>query len=301
MGKYLFWQPSDEVRTDHAIVEGGHVASDYDSMIAKLVAHGKDREDARTKLIHALENTVLLGVKTNRTFLQNCLAHENFAAGRFTTEFIDHHQNTLFDTGALEEDEAAVLAAALIVGPPPTQLPHGFDTPLRLVGRNTSYQLFARALRGGRCEISDLDRQLLRTVTIHHVDDAQIRYTIDGTEQNAWLACDSTILHLQIGGTSWRFEDTSRRAENYAETHSDGAIRAIMSGRVMSIAVDAGQWVEEGQQVLVVEAMKMHHTHNALSAGRVDTLHVEPGDQVEAGQILLEIAVEPQNADLETD
>src|SRR5690606_6224902 len=91
-GTLAFWSPSPSLRVEHGLRTGSNIPPFYDSMIAKLIAHGPDRDTARRKLIRGIENTVTLGVRTNQGFLADCLRHPVFAAGEATTAFIESHR-----------------------------------------------------------------------------------------------------------------------------------------------------------------------------------------------------------------
>ncbi|MDU0220281.1 hypothetical protein RVS24_25255, partial [Escherichia coli] len=79
------WQMPPQLRVEHALQSGAEIPPYYDSMIAKLIAHGDSREDARRLLMAGLEDAVALGVTTNQAFLHRCLGHDVFAAGGATT------------------------------------------------------------------------------------------------------------------------------------------------------------------------------------------------------------------------
>ncbi|MBL8488599.1 MAG: ATP-grasp domain-containing protein, partial [Rhodocyclaceae bacterium] len=110
-GRLLRWRPSGRGRCDHALAGGVQVTPHYDPMLAKVVAHGRDREEARRRLIAALRDTVVLGLTTNKAFLLGCLEHPEFAAGRATTDFVAAH---FADATPVPPAREAVAAAALL-------------------------------------------------------------------------------------------------------------------------------------------------------------------------------------------
>ena len=89
------WQMPDGVRVEHALQSGSEIAPFYDSMIAKIISHGATRDEARGRLICALEQTIAFGVTTNQAFLMSCLRHPAFARGEATTAFIGNHRDEL--------------------------------------------------------------------------------------------------------------------------------------------------------------------------------------------------------------
>ena len=94
-GTMALWQMPDGVRVEHALQSGSEIPPFYDSMIAKIISHGADRNEARGRLICALEQTAAFGVTTNQGFLISCLRHPGFAKGEATTAFIGKHRDEL--------------------------------------------------------------------------------------------------------------------------------------------------------------------------------------------------------------
>ncbi|MDO9322242.1 MAG: acetyl-CoA carboxylase biotin carboxylase subunit, partial [Pseudomonas sp.] len=116
-GRVLRWEPEllDGIRIDHGLVEGQEVSPFYDPMLAKIIAYGATRDEARRKLVRAVEECVLLGVNGNQRFLANLLAHPEFAAGNATTAFIGEHFHS--DPSLSPQPPAAselAIAAALL-------------------------------------------------------------------------------------------------------------------------------------------------------------------------------------------
>ena len=112
-GQLVAWRPPSGpgIRVDHGLDAGQTVSPFYDPLLAKIVAHGATREEARRRLIQALEDTTALGIATNRGFLVDCLRHPEFAAGKATTEFIPKHFAK--PAAPAPDDAAFALAAAL--------------------------------------------------------------------------------------------------------------------------------------------------------------------------------------------
>src|SRR5260370_3595535 len=92
-GRMALWRMPEGIRVEHALQSGAEIPPFYDSMIAKIISHGTTREEARGKLICALEQTAAFGVTTNQGFLLSCLRHPGFAAGAATTAFIGQHRS----------------------------------------------------------------------------------------------------------------------------------------------------------------------------------------------------------------
>ena len=142
-GRMALWQMPDDIRVEHALQSGSEIPPFYDSMIAKIIAYGAAREEARRRLIHGLEQTVAFGVTTNQAFLSPCLAHPVFARGEATTAFIANHRDELLVRWrAVSQDVTSErrLAPAAPCHPPATRRRGGaggrwrrrFAVPLRL-------------------------------------------------------------------------------------------------------------------------------------------------------------------------
>ena len=117
-GRMALWQMPDGVRVEHALQSGSEIPPFYDSMIAKIISHGADRNEARGRLICGLEQTAAFGVTTNQGFLISCLRHPGFAAGEATTAFIGNHRDELLAPRANDKAEAALAALLLYVTNP---------------------------------------------------------------------------------------------------------------------------------------------------------------------------------------
>src|SRR5438445_5212317 len=111
-GKMALWQMPDGVRVEHALQSGSEIPPFYDSMIAKIISHGADRNEARGRLICGLEQAAAFGVTTNQGFLISCLRHPGFAKGEATTAFIGNHRDELLappGNGAFDTTLAGLL------------------------------------------------------------------------------------------------------------------------------------------------------------------------------------------------
>ncbi len=110
-GTLLRWQVPAGVRVDAGVDSGTEITSHYDPLLAKIIAHGQTRDEARQKLIAALRDTTALGLATNKAFLVGCLEHPEFFAGRATTDFIAAH----FAPQADADPRSELLAAAALI------------------------------------------------------------------------------------------------------------------------------------------------------------------------------------------
>jgi geranyl-CoA carboxylase alpha subunit len=303
-GRMHLWEPPADIRVEHALSSGATVAPDYDSMVAKLIARGRDREEARRKLASALEDLVALGPATNREFLAACIRHPVFAAGAATTAFVDASLDELTAEDGAHRRLAAAVAPAL--------LQTAMDDATTGGAATGSAAATARLLPRHPVErIMELDGAKV-TARMHHVSPGVLDIEVDGTTQRVAVQRRSaTDLRVRIGrrdltvravhaddellfavdGRSHRLRDLSHEPATRGGTASDGRIRALMAGKVVAVYAAAGERVEAGQPVLTLEAMKIEHTLTAPLAGTLAGLHVGPGQQVTLRQVLAEITV----------
>jgi geranyl-CoA carboxylase alpha subunit len=299
-GTLALWQPPCGLRVEHALRTGIEVAPFYDSMIAKLVAHGRDREEARRKLGAGLDSLVALGVVTNREFLARCLGDPVFAAGAATTAFIDERADALATTDVDARAWLVAVAALLLFqsaavddghgggGLASHPLAHRLPLPMRLVvdGADVAARVTRVASRRVAVEAGG-PRRVFDLVEQHATS---LRFACDGMVEVATFVRDAEGLWLHHRGRSLRAEDRTRSAPlRDRAAGGDGKLRASMNGRVVAVLARAGDPVEAGAPLVTVEAMKMEHVHAAPRAGIVAAIHVTPGEQVAAGRVVAEV------------
>ncbi|WP_201314242.1 biotin carboxylase N-terminal domain-containing protein [Dyella sp. EPa41] len=300
-GTVVRWRAPREARTDHALADGLVVSPFYDSMLAKIVAHGVDRADACRRLAKALEECLLLGVRTNRSFLQQCVMHPAFLAGEASTGFIDEHFPAPRRQRQPPGDAARQAAAVLLAcrrGEGSRRYPaelqgwhssRAYPAICRLTLDGEPVDMRIRALAAQRWELawnggaieaelvsSAADRLTLRLGdALHVVDYAAI-------ESGGWFVMDG-VEHRVI-------DTTCAKPGRQGAQAGSGRISTPMNGRVVAVHVAEGEAVVAGQALLVVEAMKMEHSIAAPFAGAVTGLYTQVGAQVAPGGVLVEIA-----------
>ncbi|WP_172804802.1 acetyl-CoA carboxylase biotin carboxylase subunit [Afipia sp. GAS231] len=295
-GRMALWQMPDGIRVEHALQSGFEIPPFYDSMIAKIISHGTDRNEARGKLICGLEQTAAFGVTTNQGFLISCLRHPAFAKGEATTAFIGNHRGELLLPRADDKAEAALAALLLYATHPQApawrrgrSLAAAFPLTTRIdLGQGVHEVDIVRERDGGyrasfeggeqRFEIDELGRDA-------------IRFRANGTMESARFLRDGDRLYVLHRGVTIAIRDLTLAAPvSAAASGGDGKVRAAMNGRVVAVLVKPGDKVAAGQPVMTLEAMKMEHVHTAGVAGTVSAIDVAEGEQVTTGKIVVEIA-----------
>ncbi|MBJ2216207.1 acetyl/propionyl/methylcrotonyl-CoA carboxylase subunit alpha [Pseudomonas sp. MF7453] len=272
-GDVLRWEPAACARIDHGLREGETISPFYDPMLGKIIAHGATREEARRKLLRAVEDTVLLGVTTNQRFLVDLLKQPDFIAGKFSTAFIAEHFGQIAPQAPSVEQLS--LAAALFYRHSADQHPQG------LAGwRNTAHVPCTYRLEvNGQIHTLSADDLQLTT------DGRWATLVLNGIRRCVPYALDATRLWLPGVQVSNRTQQVASRQVDA----SSGTIKAPMDGAIVDIQVSVGDTVTQGQLLLVLEAMKMEHPLKAGIDGIVKAVQVMAGDQVRNRQVLLQI------------
>ena len=241
------------VRIDTGVEQGSTISPYYDPMIAKLIAHGATRDDAREMLAETLADAVVWPVRSNAGFLVEALTHPAFAAGTIDTGLIAREGEALMPP-ALPSDEALAAAAAALAGPAPLA---GFrlNAPPR---RDGTFLLDGEAIA---------------------IDFAGLPVPDEPTEGGVLVS---------EGGQTWLLEPF-RAAGAAGGGAADGAILSPMPGRIIAVEVAAGDAVTKGQKLLTLEAMKMEHSLVAPFDGTVAELAATTGAQVSEGALLARV------------
>ena len=299
-GTLALWQVPQRLRVEHALCSGAQIPPYYDSMIAKLIAHGPNRDAACRQLRSGLADLVALGVKTNQVFLARCLAHPVFAAGGATTAFIPQQQHDLLAVDAPADQRAGAIAAVLLLESAAgaqrgagRRLQHTLPIAHRYEVNGQLHDAALTSLPGSAgahtYQVRIDDR--MHEVQVLQMDTSQARLRCDGITESAAFVRDGDQLWLSYRGRPYAVRDTTRAAtaRQGSAGGGDGKLRASMNGRVVAVLVAVGQRVEPGQPMLTLEAMKMEHVHAAPLAGVVTALHVATGEQVPANWVVAEI------------
>ncbi|UXZ21098.1 acetyl/propionyl/methylcrotonyl-CoA carboxylase subunit alpha [Pseudomonas sp. YeP6b] len=285
-GDVLRWEPAAGVRIDHGVLEGQRISPFYDAMLGKIIAHGATREEARRKLLRAVEDTVLLGVTTNQRLLIDLLKQEDFIAGDFSTGFIAEHFNEIPRQAAT--DEQIALAAALFYQHSARAHRQGLagwrnnaSVPwtYRLEINGQTHDIAVSVLEDNRLQANGIDISSLST------DGHWATLVINGIRRRVAYHLDDTQLWLPGVKVINR---TQQVASRQADAGS-GTVKAPMDGAIVDVRVSSGETVTKGQLLLVLEAMKMEHPLTAGIDGVIKGVQVTAGDQVRNRQVLLEI------------
>jgi 3-methylcrotonyl-CoA carboxylase alpha subunit len=287
-----FRLPTQGVRVDASVEEGGEVSAFYDPMIAKLIAHAPSRAAAAARLADACRAVEVWPVKTNAAFLVRCLDHADFIAAAIDTGFIEQRSAALVPSAAATPAARALAAAAYAARSPTDASPwsgaagalFGFRTnapaasPVRLEQDGTAFSSRVTATAANAWSVAEGGEVFAveRGATGWRAGDAQL---------GALTAGAHVIVFDQ--GAAFEFGDVAEVAGT--ETSGDGAIISPMPGKVILVSVAAGDVVKKGQPLATLEAMKMEHVLTAPFDGTVAVVSVSEGDQVAEGVALVRL------------
>ncbi|WP_228281512.1 acetyl/propionyl/methylcrotonyl-CoA carboxylase subunit alpha [Rubrobacter marinus] len=283
------------IRNDAGVEAGDEVSLSYDPMISKLIVHGPDRGAAVARLRRALGDLRVLGVTTNLPLLRRIADNPAFAAGETTTGFLEGHGLTEPEEEPTPPREAVLLAAAGELSGAGDGDPFGAG-PWRLGGA-TRLAYGEREVLVSRTGTSSslwemvVDGETSVVEVLSPASVGSLRISVDGRPVEGGFARGEGSAWVSLGGVSYRFGGLEPpSAEGDAAGEAGGAsLVAPMPGTVVKVMVGEGDEVEEGQPLLVLEAMKMEQTVSAPHAGVVEALPYGEGEMVPGGAVLAEV------------
>ena len=311
-GRVLRWDVPQEpgIRLDHCVFEGLEVGAFYDPMLAKVIVHGKNRDDARRRLVDALERTTLLGLNTNNRYLITVLNHPVFASGEATTHFIGDHLGEVKPTEPSDEAWALAgmvryLASGTAVSTEPGFIGwrsgRALPTALRLEGSEkrkfVNITMVGRGRLGMQCRVDvqdlkgqfpDGDVQSVELEVLTH-GNGRLDLVVGTVRKSVQYATQGSTVYLDIDEGNRVIKDITVEPTQKAGGAGSGIIKAPMDGNVVSVAAAAGDTVTKGQLLGVIEAMKMEHSIKADVDGVIESIKMQQGQQVKVRQVLVEI------------
>ncbi len=299
------------LRVDSGVEQGEAVGVHYDPMLAKLIAHGRDRTEALRRLHRGLSELAVGGLTTNRDFLLAVLEHDAFRRGEVDTAFLERHLPPAARARPVGSEvlESHAAAAALYLfharrqqpGPLPAGIPSGWRNnrwrPQEQTFEHASGRLTVRytARAGDHFEIDvaagDGAQPHSRSARLVAAGSGALVAEIDGVRRRFRIARHGADGRLSVHGLGRVCELTpvprfpQRRAAAVA-----GGCAAPMTGRVVEVLVAAGDRVSAGTPLVVLEAMKMEHRLEAHADGVVQAVRAESGQMVDPDDVLVVIA-----------
>ena len=308
VGRLVHYLPPAEeggVRVDTGVYEGGEISIYYDPMIAKLVTYGRDRAEATARMREALDAFYIRGVSHNIAFLAALMAHPRFAEGRLTTNFIAEEYPDGFNaaaTVAVDADLPIAVAAAVhrayqdraaqISGQIPNHPRKVADDWVAIVGGD-HHAVVVKPTDGGYEGL--IGERAFRLATTWKLGEPLLRAEFNGRD---------VCLQVERTGIAYRLTHGGGEAEILVMSPSAAALQRLMPAKVapdmsrllrspmpgllVKVSVIPGQEVKSGEELAVVEAMKMENVLRAERDGVVAAVHAKAGDSLAVDQTILE-------------
>jgi propionyl-CoA carboxylase alpha chain len=321
---------SPDVRVDAGVRAGSVISPDYDSLIAKVIAHAPTRRDAARRLARALRTSNVAGIRTNLSTSIAILEEEDFLAATTSTAYFAEHPGVLVAGGAQGDDRIALLLGAVFAieqlertsNPAPSAAfaVSGWRN-LRTVGQRQRWRAdgdadpigvehtFRNADRAdvllGDFPLSGADGTIppdeRRRIAVRLLDRSPWRQVVelDGRRHavSTYIAADArtVVANSPAGTITWtrppRFVDHERASVG------SGPL-CPLPGTVLAVLVQIGQAVDDGTALMVVEAMKMEHTISATAPALVEEVRFAVGDRVDVGDLLVVLAAPAPTGEL---
>jgi len=303
-GRILHFEPpaeSPQVRVDTGVRAGDLVTPHYDSLIAKLIVHDRDRALALGRLAAALGEFEVAGPVTNVDFLRRLVRCRAFAQGEIDTGLIERDRDELLAPPEPPGESVLALAALSV------QLARSADRPSpwgradgwRLGGRQSSVLVFIDAAGRHTVSLHSLGAAYeleiggkRRALEGKREENGRLSARLDGDSLAGRVIRAGGRLEVFLPGEHRVLELHDPLAEEFEAEIRDGELVAPLPGRISAVLVAAGARVERGAPLLILEAMKMEHTISAPAQGTVVAIHCEVGDQVVEGADLIDFKAE---------
>ncbi len=302
--RYLPPAETANVRVDTGVFEGGEISMFYDPMIAKLVSYGETREEAAAHMNDALDAYTIRGVRHNIPFLAALMRHPQFIAGEMTTGFIDEHYPDGFSSSDVVHSDPALLVAVA------AKIQHQVDQRATRIsgqtGGGVSEEHHYVAIVGER--EYPLDIEDAGSASLVQIDGDTYRIEFDwqpgairfrgqangqpftmqvDREGIGWrLTHNGTVNLIRVLGR--RIAELNRLMPVKAAPDLSRFLLSPMPGLLVRVSVSEGESVDAGQELAVVEAMKMENVLTATQAGVVAAIKAEAGASLAVDQVIIE-------------
>ena len=307
-----------DVRVDTGVRAGSEVSPDYDSLLAKVIAHHVDRGVAALQIARALRSARISGVRTNANTLAAIMTEPDFRAGNTPTAYLDEHPDVLTGRGPQGDDLLALLCGAVFADEQRNRAadavtgfaPSGWRN-LRTHGQRRTWLLdddehhLEYVLNGAFAEVRvglwpeplpdgslpEDDRRVVDVRLLQRSADRQI-VELDGRRHVVTVSVDDELARTSSPAGSITWTRPVKWVDHDADEAGSGPV-CPLPGTVIAVHVEAGQSVVDGQLLMVVEAMKMEHKITAHGDHVVAAVHFAVGDRVDSGDLLVSLEAAP--------
>ena len=292
-------EASRYVRVDTGVVENDEVSPFYDPMIAKLIVWDENRDRAIARMLRALDDYRIAGVKNNLNFLTRLVEQPAFAKAELDTHFIERHKESLFAPGQSETEQASLLAALYLLlkersDKQDDQSPWALCSGWRLnevptVSFPLIYQDESRLVSiSSEGKQLSLTQQGVITPATASLQGDELQANLNGHQVKVRVSQYQDTVSVFIKHRRYDFIYQTQVQTQVDDSAAAGSLTAPMNGTIVAVMVEKGALVSAGQTLLVMEAMKMEYSIKAPKDGVVNQLFYAAGDLVKDGAQLLD-------------
>ncbi len=292
-------ESSRYVRVDTGVVENDEVSPFYDPMIAKLIVWDENRDRAIARMLRALDDYRIAGVKNNLNFLTRLVEQPAFAKAELDTHFIERHKASLFAPGQSETEQASLLAALYLLLKERSdnvddQSPWALCSGWRLnevatVSFPLLYQDEPRLVSiSSEGKNLSLTQQGVTTPATASLRGDELQANLNGHQVKVRVSQYQDIVSVFIKHQRYDFVYQTQVQIVVDDGAAAGSLTAPMNGTIVAVMVEKGAVVSAGQTLLVMEAMKMEYSIKAPKDGVVNQLFYAAGDLVKDGAQLVD-------------
>jgi len=299
-GKILFWNEAPHTRIDSGVETSSEISINFDPMLAKVITHAENRHGAIRKMEYALKNSAALGIATNIDFIADFLKDETFINGNIKTDFFDNNISAVRKRKCSADEINAMLAAAVIIriGDYKTEDYESVWPGKFHVAQHLSFQiddidytteLVKKDKNDFQININDCHLEVI----VRKKDSNRLTLTVNNWLLTFSFASEDDKIFLHSGITGHHVvKHLSRFHSMEFQHHKKESCEAPMDGIISSVKVQAGESVEKGQVLIIIESMKMESLIYSDKTGTVKEIFVKQGDFVKMGSILVEVVTE---------
>ena len=307
-GKIDLWEPAERngIRIDSGIKSNDEISRFYDPMLAKIISWGESRDDAIQKLRNSIEESLLFGIKTNKSFLYDILSIPKFMEGDINTSFIDNEFNQeYFKDNNLEKINCSIASILQFVNERNVANSNAISNSDIIFNWSSSnfikyivryindsndllFEVFPISLSryqvnfSGEYRTFDLDFINGNKVIINSNDIKHTVYFLYHNIHEISLSINGIVNKYKNQFTSFNLIDNKKQ---------DGRVTSPIHGQLLRVLVKKGDHVEKGDILAVVEAMKMQHNIESEVEGIINTVHIDDNIQIASDDLIIEIEI----------
>lgn len=298
---------SNNVRVDSGVYEGGQVSMFYDAMVAKLITYGATRKEALEKMQSSLGEFVIRGISHNISFLEAVMAHPRFAAGDITTKFIEEeYPDGFFGAEITSETTKVFLSTAALIYLEDARractISGQMEGRQRHIGNrwvvsidNDSFHVYVKKVEGGfdiKHDVADIEIRTSWTLgnrLLHGtVNNRQVFVQIEYIAGGFMLTHAGSMAKVTV--RTPRVAELDKFMPEPKDTANALVIKAPISGMIVDVKVKEGQVVKKGQELFILEAMKMENIICAEKDCKISKVYLKKGDTTTYGQVVIELS-----------